>query len=195
MIDHVKTVRTQSVQLWVNRDTHGLGWMHGQVSFSAFVHPFDTWADLSHLIEAEAPGPAGQDPARGVHYFCSTLPELQIPKTLRAAANPDRLRLDDPQHVASVRNIAAVQTVVRENARYFLDEWIYQLWPDATYRYPTAFRWTLLVDAKNRSGPDRLEGQHVVANVDPSERYRSACRTTRYRLPPDEEVVRRNGGD
>ena len=69
----------------------------------------------------------------------------------------------------------------------FLDEWIFQLWPDAAYRYPNEFKWDLLVDPKNRSGPERLNGQYIVANVDPSERYtQSLPGTTKYRIRPDD---------
>ena len=78
MLANIGTVATQSVQLWVNKKTRDLGWTHGQVSFSAFVHPFDTWADLSQLIEVEH-----QPDAHGVHYFCSVLPEGEIPEPLR----------------------------------------------------------------------------------------------------------------
>ena len=181
MLDNLGTVATQSMQLWVNKATRDLGWKHGQVSFSAFVHPFDTWADLSHLIEVERPG--GNE-VRGVHYFCSALAERQIPRRLKQLESYDRLGIErtDP--------IAVVHDTVRENARYFLEEWIYQLWPDAVHRYPTAFKWTVLVDPEGRRGADRLEAQHIVANVDPSERYSlSLPGTTQYRLPPDEEVV------
>jgi uncharacterized protein with NAD-binding domain and iron-sulfur cluster len=185
MLEELGTVATQSIQLWVNRDTPGLGWMRGQVSFSAFVHPFDTWADLSHLIEVETRDAASAaNTARGVHYFCSTLPEWQIPEPLRVVANRDRLGLDD------TTLIAEAQDVVRENARYFLDDWVYQLWPDAVHRYPTAFKWEILVDPGDRSGAERLLAQHVAANVDPSERYTlSLPGTTQYRWPPDQEVV------
>ena len=59
MLENLGTVATQSVQIWVNQETRTLGWTHGQVSFSAFVHPFDTWADLSQLVEVEnQPGAA-----------------------------------------------------------------------------------------------------------------------------------------
>ena len=158
-------------------------------SFPAFVHPFDTWADLSHLIGVEERGElAGVIRARGpvpltfrtepsataevpsnevhgVHYFCSVLPERQIPGELRAGPKRDQLDLDHTHWVTNVRD------TVRDNGRYFLDEWLFRLWPDAVYRYPTAFKWTVLVDPMNRSGANRLEGQHVVANVDPSDRY------------------------
>ena len=192
MLHELGTVATQSVQLWVTCDTHDLGWTRGQVSFSAFVHPFDTWADLSHLLAVEGPGPGkGENAPRGVHYFCSALPESQIPAPLREAVKRARRELGDRKHLAAMPHyLAELQDVVRENARYFLDDWIFQLWPGAAERYPTAFKWQLLVDPENRSRADRLKGQHVVANVDPSERYTlSLPGTTRYRLPADEEVV------
>ena len=74
MLRALGTVATQSVQIWVNKETRELGWTHGRASFSAFVHPFDTWADLSRLVEVE-----NQPAARGVHYFCSVLPERDVP--------------------------------------------------------------------------------------------------------------------
>jgi uncharacterized protein with NAD-binding domain and iron-sulfur cluster len=166
MLKNIATVATQSVQLWVNAETHELGWTHGQVSFSAFVHPFDTWADLSQLVKVE-----NQPTALGVHYFCSVLPEQYLRDV---DADPPR-RLEE------------IKTLVGENARRFLDEWILQLWPDAVHRYPNDFRWELLVDPKDRTGAERLRGQYIVANVDPSERYtQSLPGTTKYRIRPDD---------
>jgi uncharacterized protein with NAD-binding domain and iron-sulfur cluster len=178
MLRHLGTVATQSVQLWVLRTTRDLGWTHGQVSLSAFVHPFDTWADLSQLIKVET-----QRRARGVHYFCSVLPEWQLPAPLR-------LRAGDPNPVRGqvpTADIAAARDVVRENAEYFLDEWIFQLWPDAVRRYPNTFKWELLVAPTGLSGPERLNSQHLVANVDPSERYtQSLPGTAKYRIAPQD---------
>jgi uncharacterized protein with NAD-binding domain and iron-sulfur cluster len=184
MLDHLGTAATQCVQLWVNRTTRGLGWTHGQVSFSAFVHPYDTWADLSHLIDVEGSDSGPEEaPALGVHYFCSVLPEQQIPEELRIAS------IDGLVH--DLDAVADAHDVVRENARNFLEEWAFQLWPDAVHRYPTAFKWELLVDPQKRYGADRLDGQHLVANVDPSERYTlSLPGTTKYRVRPDEPVLR-----
>jgi uncharacterized protein with NAD-binding domain and iron-sulfur cluster len=178
MLGKIGTVATQSVQLWLTKETAELGWQHGQVCFSAFVHPFDTWADLSQLVQVEQ-----IRDARSVHYFCSVLPESQIPDQLRWPYTP----LDNMGPLIDIRNI------VRENARYFLDEWMFELWPgpEATYRYPNAFRWPLLVDSENRTGPRRLEWQHIVANVDPSARYTlSLPGTTKYRMRPDDTGIR-----
>jgi uncharacterized protein with NAD-binding domain and iron-sulfur cluster len=175
MLDNIGTVATQSMQLWLNKTTRDLGWMYGQVSFSAFVHPFDTWADLSHLVEVEA-----QPDARGVHYFCSVLPERDVP-------NMD----GDPGQV--VTKLARVNELVKQNAKRFLDQWIFQLWPDAVYRYPNTFKWGFLLDRrpppdpKRPPGAERLDAQHIVANVDPSERYtQSLPGTTKYRIRPDD---------
>ena len=76
--------------------------------------------------------------------------------------------------------------MVRENARQFLDDWVFQLWPFAAFRYPNGFKWELLVDPSGPSGPERLNSQHFVANVDPSERYtQSLPGTTKYRIRSD----------
>ena len=162
MLKNLGTVATQSVQLWVNKPTRDLGWTHGQVSLSAFVHPFDTWADLSQLIEVEQ-----QPDAYGVHYFCSVLPEWQLPEPLRLRAGDPDPANDD----VSVEAIAAAREVVRQNAEYFLNEWILHLWPEAVHRYPNTFKWELLVDPENGSEAERLKSQRLVANVDPSDRY------------------------
>ena len=47
MVEHVKTVPTQSFQLWLRRDMSQLGWIHPPVNLSGFVQPFDTWADIA----------------------------------------------------------------------------------------------------------------------------------------------------
>jgi hypothetical protein len=171
MVDNVATVATQSVQLWVTKETHELGWTYGQVSFSAFVHPFDTWADLTQLLDVE-----NQPEAEGLHYFCSVLPETHLPPALR----------QDSRDRVTPRDLAVARRVVRENAARFLDEWMFQLWPCAAHRYPNAFKWEFLVDRTNSAGPARLDSQHIVANVDPSERYtQSLPGTTKYRIRPD----------
>lgn len=59
------------------------------------------------------------------------------------------------------------------------------LWPGAVSRYPTDFRWDLLVAPDALKGPVRLLSQFWKANVDPSDRYvQSLPGTLRYRLDP-----------
>src|SRR5205814_353089 len=53
MVERVKTVATQAFQVWMTADMAALGWSGPQVSLSGFVEPFDTWADMRHLIARE----------------------------------------------------------------------------------------------------------------------------------------------
>ena len=79
-----------------------------------------------------------------------------------------------------------MKELVKQNAKRFLDQWLFHLWPNAVDRYPNIFKWELLVDQLDRPGAQRLDAQHFVANVDPSERYtQSLPGTTKYRLRPD----------
>jgi len=168
MLHRIRTVATQSAQLWVTKPTYELGWTHGQVCFSGFVHPFDTWADLSQLTKVE-----NQPEARGVHYFCSVLPD------------PDIERIEDPQR--AVTELAKAKEVVKQNVRIFLNDWVFHLWQNAADRYPNTFKWDLLVDINKGKGDERLAAQHFVANIDLSERYTlSLPGTTQHRIRPDE---------
>lgn len=179
MLDSIATVSTQSTQLWVKRSARDLGWKHGQVSFSAFVHPFDTWADLSQLIAVENHA----TDLRGIHYFCSVLPDRDVP----AIAHPGHT----DEALANVRALLAalaqVNALVKENTRRFLNDWMFILWPLAVVRYPNIFKWEYLFDASKGVGVRRLDAQHFVANVDPSERYTlSLPGTTARRIRPDD---------
>ena len=177
MLDRIGTVATQSAQLWVNRSTHELGWPHGQVSFSGFVHPFDTWADLSQLTKVE-----NQPEARGVHYFCSVFPEPDAESVFPPDQYPEKI---DPKRV--LESLTAAKDLVKLNVRNFLNDWVFHIWHDAADRYPNTFKWHFLVDKNDGHGDTRLDAQHFVANVDPSERYTlSLPGTTEHRIRPDE---------
>ena len=72
MVDHVGTVATQALQLWLSEDEQALGWSGpAGVTVSGFVKPFDTWASMSHLLPAEDWPEAAQP--RTIAYFCSVL--------------------------------------------------------------------------------------------------------------------------
>jgi len=71
MVRHVKTVPTQAFQIWMRKSCRELGWMHPPMSLSGFVEPFDTWADMSHLIPEES----WTNPVKSIAYFCSVLPD------------------------------------------------------------------------------------------------------------------------
>jgi uncharacterized protein with NAD-binding domain and iron-sulfur cluster len=107
MVEHVKTVPTQALQLWLRPTMPALGWTAGPVTLSGFVEPFDTWADMSHLLPLE-----GRTPAPGaLAYFCSVL--------------PDRGH-DDGASVPARRHAE-----VGENAARFMARDLPALWPGA----------------------------------------------------------------
>jgi uncharacterized protein with NAD-binding domain and iron-sulfur cluster len=167
MVDHVRTVATQAFQIWLDADMHQLGWRDGQVALCGFVEPFDTWADMRHLIERET----WARPPRALAYFCSVLLDGGTPA---AAPNGDRL--------------AAERERVRQNAVHFLKHDIAHLWPEAA-RAPGDFRWDLLADADGASaqaaGEARFASQFWSANVNPTDRYTlSLPGSAAYRISP-----------
>jgi uncharacterized protein with NAD-binding domain and iron-sulfur cluster len=168
LVDHVATVPTQAFQLWLREDMETLGWSDGSLSsLSAFVEPFGTWADMTHLVARES----WPEPPKAVAYFCGVLPDS--PHAVRG-----RLRQE-----------------VRRNAVRFLNHEIGKLWPNAE-RAPGRFNWDLLVappDTRRRAtagatGERRFESQFWTANVNPSDRYvQSLPGTSRYRISPLEQ--------
>lgn len=153
MVDQVKTVATQSLQLWIREDLQQLGWTGPSPTLSAFVTPFDTWADMSHLVPIEN-WPA---PVKTIAYFCSVLHTSQ----------------DDEEFGIAYQHRAFDQ--VRENAVKFLDEEIRHLWPNAVDQ--DGFRWDVLTEPPDGGlspplhGAARITSQYWRANINPSDRY------------------------
>jgi len=174
MVDHVKTVATQAFQLWLRDDMSALGWPGEPINVAGFVEPFDTWADMRHLIALEKW--PGTDRPRSLAYFCNVLAESD-------AGSAGFLR-DGARHA---------RDAVRRNAVRFLNEDIVHLWPNAT-RSAGRFRWDLLVDPGGSPGDDaadesRFASQYWTANVNPSDRYAlSLPGTIKYRISPLDET-------
>ncbi len=168
MVANVKTVATQAFQIWMNEDMASLGWTEPPVTLSAFTKPFDTWADMAHVIPEED----WRTPPNAVAYFCNILAD--------PAVMPGR---DDADYEAASRD------AVRRNAIDFLNNQIRHLWPGAVL--PSGeFRWDLLVDERTtdvqaESGAARFEHQYWAANINPSDRYVLMLPDTlRYRISP-----------
>lgn len=154
MIRHVKTVPTQAFQLWLREDVRQLGWAHPPISLSGFVEPFDTWADMGHLIPEEN----WSEPVRSIAYFCSVLPD------------PGTFNGEGP-----VAFMQQQHERVRQNAIHFLENHVGVLWPRAMDS-KDEFRWDLIAREPKTvplSAPDshRFATQYWRANVDPSDRY------------------------
>jgi uncharacterized protein with NAD-binding domain and iron-sulfur cluster len=160
MVQRVQTVATQAFQLWLSADMATFGRGDGEMIVSGFVEPFDTWADMSHLIIEERFG----ERVRAIGYFCSALPEVTV---------------------AGVSQLAAAG-IVRANAIRFLDEDIHKIWqmPAAG----TGFPWQLLappdpVAAVRAAHP--FDTQYWRANVNSSDRYtQSLPGSAAFRISP-----------
>ena len=114
MTRELKTVATQALQLWTHEPVKELGWQHDPITLTAFTSPFDTWADMTHLV-AEEDWPDDDKPG-SVAYFCNVLDERQV-----VAAEPTA---DD--------HPLRVHQTVEQNARRFMDQDLPTLWPAFT---------------------------------------------------------------
>ena len=168
MVERVKTTQTQAVQLWLTPDLRGLGWPLASPVLSGYAEPFDTWADMSHLLPRER-WPAGAAP-QSIAYLCSRLEDDGESPSRGATDFPDRQKAR-----------------VKANALAWLTTEARGLWPDvAVDGEGSAFDWSALADAEGRAGADRLEAQYWQAAYSPSERYVLSVPGSRaYRLRAD----------
>jgi len=169
MVENVRTVATQSAQLWFDVELERLGWRGASPLLIPFAAPFDTWADMTHLLARER------------------WPERSRPGTLAYLT----ARIDDVEPVPP-RGPSDYPARMRARVEAGLEEWLgrraWALWPKATTRHdPRELNWHWLHDPKGREGPARLGAQFVSPFPSPSNRYVIAAPgTNRYRLRPDE---------
>jgi uncharacterized protein with NAD-binding domain and iron-sulfur cluster len=161
MVSNVQTVATQAMQLWTRSTLPQLGWADGPTVMTSFAEPYDSWADMTHLIPVEDwPQSAG---VQGIHYFCGALSDDEVGPEPAPYARAQRMAL--------------------ENAAKWLEPNIGAIWPGAVG--PAGFKWDTLVDTTDGQGAARFERQYFRANVDPSERYvLSVPGSVRFRLAP-----------
>ena len=167
MTRKLKTIQTQSVQLWTNADLRALGWRRGSVSVDACPEPLDVWKDMSHFLSLEN-WPAASRPG-SIQYLCGPLPGDFMSRPKEDQSVPEE----------------AVGTV-RQSLIGWLRRYGRELWPNTVpSQGQDRFDWNVLYDPAHRSGVHRLEFQYLRANIDPSERYvLSVAGSTRYRLSP-----------
>lgn len=147
----LRSVVTQACQVWLRRDTHGLGWNilpEGEEPIlTGFSQPYDTWAAMSQVLPAEDWPPASAP--KSVQYFCGAMALAGLP----------------PPSDTGFPARAAAQA--RANAVELLETRIKALWKEAGGGFP----WQWLVDPLGAEGEARIDRQYWRANVDPSERY------------------------
>lgn len=157
MVDRVKTVATQSFQIWLRDDLATLGWNSDVPIASGFAKPFDTWCDMRHVIPEEGWRDAGREPPGTAVYFCGVLADQ--------SGQPKGREFE-----------RAARDAVRESAVSFLAGPATNLWPGLQRN------WAGFAGSTDPTGGD---GFYWRANVVPSDRY-TLCLpgATRWRISP-----------
>jgi uncharacterized protein with NAD-binding domain and iron-sulfur cluster len=161
MLDRAGTVQTKGLQLWLTKTIDELRGAPSRDGLdppaTAYADPFDTYCDMSHLLEAEVY--RGGDGPKGVAYFCAVLPDTA--------------------------NAAEAEGSVRAGALDYLERDAATIWPGAVQ--DGAFDWSVLFDPQGRAGRERLEAQYYRANVAPTDRYVTThAGSVDARLHPDQ---------
>jgi uncharacterized protein with NAD-binding domain and iron-sulfur cluster len=165
MTTHLRTVATQTFQLWLRPSESALGWDHPSVTTSGYIAPFDTWASMPQTLWAE--NWPEDDRPHTVAYFCGAM----------RAAWPTT---DDPADY-----VGRCREQVLSHAASYLDHHVGLYLPGAVTEQ--GFAWHLLSGANGHRGISALDTQHVSVNIDPSDRYvQSVPGSDKYRLRPDE---------
>jgi len=169
MVEHLSTVATQSAQVWMHNSEEDLGRSQRGATVTGFNPPFATVASMSHLLAVER-WPARSSP-KSLLYLCGTLEE------------------PTPSDSTSKAALATSYAQVRRHLVETLDD---SSGAGLLGTPPNGrFDWNSLVDYRDRSGPERVDSQFFVANVDPSDRYvQSLPGSDRYRLRPDQSGFR-----
>jgi uncharacterized protein with NAD-binding domain and iron-sulfur cluster len=169
MVESVATCQTRALQLWFTPDLAGLGWQGAPPVTIPFAEPYDTWADMSHLIPREAWPP--ELPVGNIAYLCAQLEDRE--------PLPPRDDHDYPKRQ---------DAHVKEQSKEWLCKHAGALWPFATQtNNPCELNWYWLVDPLNRAGAARLDAQYWRAPTNPSERYvLSVPKSSLKRLRADE---------
>src|SRR5262249_10612077 len=53
MVQNVRTMPTQAMQLWLTRTPQELGWRHPGAMVISYEVPFNSWVDMTHLLPRE----------------------------------------------------------------------------------------------------------------------------------------------
>jgi uncharacterized protein with NAD-binding domain and iron-sulfur cluster len=167
-VEHVTTVRTQALQLWLRKPACELGFTVGGRPIVTWLYsddsPLNVYGEYTELIPMEGWPP--DDAPKLVGYFCSTMPDDGEDPF---EPFPDRAKAHDQVH---------------ENVVELLDGGVATLFPHAVQN--GGFDWELLHDGRPNpgEGPNRLESQYYRANVVPTERYVLSVKgSSKWRLP------------
>ena len=144
MVANVATVATQAFQIWLREPEPALGWPHPGATMSGYTDPFDTWASMPQLIDAED-WPDDDRPA-AIAYFCGMMPAPR--RSVTDASDGD-----------------GYHEQVRERAVAFLDRNLGHLLPGAVDH--DGFKWDLLCGRSGSTGPAAFDSQFWTATSEP----------------------------
>jgi uncharacterized protein with NAD-binding domain and iron-sulfur cluster len=175
MVQNLKTVPTQTLQLWLYEGLDTLCPTPTPITVSGFKKPFDTWSDMTHVIAQETWEKDLENPKprpKALIYLCGGLPYVW----------DDERPLD--------RDEALAQAVDH------LDRDLPLLLPKLADKDRRAFRWALLepnppaFDAKQSwlkfdDKKERIASQYFAINTNPSDGYvLTRPGTMQYRISP-----------
>ncbi|AUX22585.1 hypothetical protein SOCEGT47_030890 [Sorangium cellulosum] len=164
MVEHVKTVRTVSMQLWLSEPVGRLAMSSRAPVVGAFRRPLETWADMTHLAPVE--GWEAGDGVKGVLYACGQLGSGDDPVSPR-----------DPR----AEDLAELERIALD----FLEKDMGHIWPAGADPGRGGLRWEALFDPEGRAGPERLRAQYLRVNASPSDRYvLSVAGSQKHRIAP-----------
>lgn len=154
MLDNILTVRTQSMQLWMNKTLPELGWQYPMPMTGCVPDTeMDTWVEMYQLIDKES---WPQDSVKSIQYFTGVM--------------SDDAPYDEALNAAKQNALAIVQNIGK-------------LWPDATQPDSQALDWQDLVGSAYTYGAELFYQQYFRANIDPTERYvLTVANSTQYRM-------------
>ena len=164
MVGNVQLVRTQGLQLWLNKSLEEVGWKTERGILCGYTEPFDTWSDMAQTL-AHEDWPASFN-VRQIAYFCNVIPEDEL-APFTDTNYPEKQR----------------QRVVNYS-RDFLNGSLLPLWPSAVDPVnPGHFNDAILVNCADNPNQPKFLTQFFRANIDPSELYvMSVPGSTTYRL-------------
>ena len=164
MLDSLKTVATQSAQLWMTKDFAGLGYPDPvRPAMNAGPEPMDVWSDMTPVVASEG----WQDALRpaSVQYICGPLKED-----------------------GGFASAQLARQAVENNTAAWLQNMCAAAWPGTSAG--GGFDWSSLVASGGAQQRARLSEQYLRANFEGSERYvLSTAGTTAARLKADAKAA------
>ena len=180
MLKNVIPISTIAFQVWLKSSIAQMGWPFtslGLALVGSYQEPYDTWADMSDLIDREN-WPQGYEP-KNIAYFCGPTPQPNADEILKNAQTGN---FGNP-------GFPYVQTrLAKDNALEYLNELTQHIWPGLWNPGQKSFDFNQLIDLNNGlGGTAQFDAQFFRANIDPTELYvMSFTNSSQHRIKTDE---------